>query len=67
MGMPLPSGTRLGRYEILALAGAGAMGEVYRALDPRFGREVALKILPAAFAADPERVRRFEQEVRVTG
>jgi WD40 repeat protein len=65
--MPLPSGTRLGRYEILALAGAGAMGEVYRALDPRFGREVALKILPAAFAADPERVRRFEQEVRVTG
>ena len=65
--MPLPSGTRLGPYEVLSLAGAGAMGEVYRALDPRLGREVALKILPSAFAADPERVRRFEQEVRVTG
>ena len=65
--MPLRPGTRLGHYEILALAGAGAMGEVYRARDPRLGREVALKILPAAFASDPERVRRFEQEVRVTG
>jgi eukaryotic-like serine/threonine-protein kinase len=65
--MPLSAGTRLGHYEIRSLLGAGAMGEVYRALDPRLGREVAIKILPAAFAADAERMRRFEQEVRATG
>src|SRR5271165_5215467 len=62
--MPLPAGTRLGPYEILAPIGAGGMGEVYRARDSRLGREVALKILPAAFASDPDRVRRFEQEGR---
>src|SRR5271155_3147360 len=62
--MPLPAGTRLGPYEVLAPIGAGGMGEVYRARDSRLGREVALKILPAAFASDPDRVRRFEQEGR---
>ena len=62
--MPLSAGTRLGPYEILASIGAGGMGEVYRARDARLGREVALKILPVAFASDPDRVRRFEQEGR---
>jgi Tol biopolymer transport system component len=57
-------GTRLGPYEIVGLIGAGGMGEVYRARDPRLGREVAIKILPARFATDSERLRRFEQEAR---
>jgi serine/threonine protein kinase len=57
-----PSGTRLGPYEIESLAGAGGMGEVYRASDPRLGRRVAVKALPSALSTDPERVRRFEQE-----
>jgi serine/threonine protein kinase len=54
----------LGPYELLGSIGAGGMGEVYRARDPRLSREVAIKILPAQFAADPERLRRFEQEAR---
>ena len=62
--MSLASGTRLGPYEILAPIGAGGMGEVYRARDSRLGREVAIKVLPAAFAADPDRLHRFEQEAR---
>ena len=62
--MPLSVGAKLGPYEILAPIGAGGMGEVYRARDTRLGRDVALKILPAAFASDPDRVRRFEQEGR---
>ena len=62
--MPLQSGTRLGPYEILAALGAGGMGEVYRARDTRLGRDVAIKILPEAFAADADRLRRFEQEAR---
>jgi len=62
--MPLAPGTRLGAYEVVALIGAGSMGEVYRARDPRLGREVALKILPASFATDADRLRRFEQEMR---
>ena len=65
--MPLSAGTRLGPYEILAPIGAGGMGEVYRALDPRIGRDVAIKVLPASFSTDPERLRRFEQEARATG
>jgi hypothetical protein len=60
----LSSGTCLGPYEILAPLGAGGMGEVYRARDTRLGREVAIKVLPASFAFDPERLRRFEQEAR---
>ena len=60
----LNPGTRLGPYEVVALIGAGGMGEVYRARDPRLGRDVAVKVLPAAFSADPDRLRRFEQEAR---
>jgi len=59
------AGTRLGPYEILSLIGAGGMGEVYRARDPKLGREVAIKILPPAFAADPDRLARFDREARV--
>jgi serine/threonine protein kinase len=60
--MPIPSGTKIGPYEIQAQIGAGGMGEVYRARDSRLGREVAIKILPESFATDAERLRRFEQE-----
>jgi eukaryotic-like serine/threonine-protein kinase len=62
--MPLASGTKLGPYEILAPLGAGGMGEVYRARDSRLERDVAVKVLPASFASDAERLRRFEQEAR---
>jgi eukaryotic-like serine/threonine-protein kinase len=65
--MSLSPGTRLGPYEILAPIGAGGMGEVYRAKDPRLGRDVAIKVLPASFSADPDRLRRFEQEARAAG
>jgi serine/threonine protein kinase len=61
------AGTRLGPYEILAPIGAGGMGEVWRARDSRIGREVAIKVLPQAFSADPDRLRRFEQEARAAG
>ena len=62
--MPLHPGDCLGPYEVLSPLGAGGMGEVYKARDPRLGREVAVKVLPAEFAADPERLRRFEREAR---
>ncbi|MGE5275563.1 MAG: protein kinase domain-containing protein [Acidobacteriota bacterium] len=62
--MPLTAGSRLGPYEVVAPIGAGGMGEVYRAKDPRLGREVAIKVLPAALANDAERLGRFEQEAR---
>ena len=62
--MTLAAGTRLGHYEILAPLGAGAMGEVYLAEDTRLERKVALKVLPAAFTQNPERVRRFMQEAK---
>jgi len=65
--MPLPAGTKLGPYEIVAPLGAGGMGEVYRARDTRLGRDVAVKVLPASFAKDAERLRRFEQEARAAG
>jgi eukaryotic-like serine/threonine-protein kinase len=59
--------TKLGPYEIVAAIGAGAMGEVYRARDSRLQRDVAIKVLPAGFAADPDRLRRFELEARAAG
>jgi eukaryotic-like serine/threonine-protein kinase len=62
--MNLPPGTRIGPYEIVSMVGAGGMGEVYRAHDPRLGRDVALKILPELFASDPDRLARFEREAR---
>ena len=64
--MRLANGTKLGPYEILSPLGAGGMGEVYKAKDTRLGRDVAIKVLPAEFASDPERLRRFEQEARAT-
>jgi serine/threonine protein kinase/tetratricopeptide (TPR) repeat protein len=62
--MTLPANSRLGPYEIVAPLGAGGMGEVYRAHDSRLGREVAIKVLPAEVASDPDRLRRFEQEAK---
>ncbi len=63
--MSLESGTKLASYEILSLIGAGGMGEVYRAKDTKLGREVAIKVLPEAFARDEERLARFEREARI--
>src|ERR1700689_2119482 len=63
--MALTAGTRLGPYEILAPIGAGGMGEVYRAKDTKLQRDVAIKIIPAALAQDPERLARFEREAKV--
>ncbi|MBX7183926.1 MAG: protein kinase [Vicinamibacteria bacterium] len=63
--MPLTSGSRLGPYEITAAIGAGGMGEVFRARDTRLGRDVAIKVLPAALAQDEERVARFRREAQV--
>jgi eukaryotic-like serine/threonine-protein kinase len=65
--MSLAPGARLGPYEILAPIGSGGMGEVYRARDTRLGRDVAVKVLPAAVAGDPDRLRRFGQEARAAG
>jgi Tol biopolymer transport system component/predicted Ser/Thr protein kinase len=65
--MTLSAGSRLGPYEILSPLGAGGMGEVYRAKDPRLGRDVAIKVLPASFSNDPDRLRRFEHEARAAG
>src|SRR6266705_2923360 len=62
--MALAAGTKLGPYEILTPLGAGGMGEVYRARDSRLDRIVAVKVLPTSFAADVDRLRRFEQEAR---
>src|SRR5712691_3088633 len=65
--MSLIPGVRLGPYEVLAPLGAGGMGEVWKARDTRLGREVAIKVLPASFSLDPDRLRRFEQEARAAG
>src|SRR5947209_8002706 len=62
--MALTPGTRLGPYEIVSALGAGGMGEVYRARDPRLSREVAIKVMAAELAKDAEWLRRFEQEAR---
>jgi hypothetical protein len=65
--LTLSAGTKLGPYEILAPIGAGGMGEVYRARDERLKRDVAIKVLPAMFSADADRLRRFEQEAQSAG
>jgi serine/threonine protein kinase len=63
--MALASGTRLGYYEVVAPIGAGGMGEVYQAHDTKLGRDVAIKVLPEAFAHDPERLSRFQREAKM--
>src|SRR5262249_22973881 len=63
--MSLSTGSRIGSYEILAPLGAGGMGEVFRARDTKLNRDVAIKVLPAAFAEDRERVARFRREAQV--
>jgi eukaryotic-like serine/threonine-protein kinase len=63
--MPLSAGARLGPYEIVALIGAGGMGEVYRARDTRLDRIVAVKVLPPELAGDPQFRERFEREARL--
>ena len=62
--MSLAPGTRLGPYEITGQIGAGGMGEVYRARDTKLDRDVAIKVLPDVFVADPERVARFQREAK---
>ena len=63
--MSLAPGTRLGSYEVTAKIGEGGMGEVWQAHDTELGRDVALKILPEAFATDPDRLARFQREAQV--
>src|ERR1700722_12444793 len=63
--MPLTAGDKFGPYEILGLIGKGGMGEVYRARDLKLKRDVALKVLPEAFARDPDRMARFQREAEV--
>src|SRR5258706_6057843 len=65
--MSLRVGPRIGPYEVISALGTGGMGEVYRARDPRIGRDVAIKVRPASFASDPDRLGRFEQEARAAG
>ncbi|HET9327508.1 MAG TPA: protein kinase [Candidatus Eisenbacteria bacterium] len=65
--MSVSAGTRIDRYEVQSLLGKGGMGEVYRARDPRLGRDVAIKILPVALSGDETRLRRFDQEARAAG
>ena len=62
--MSLAPGTRIGPYEIVSMVGAGGMGEVYRAREPKLQRDVALKILPEVFASDSDRLARFQREAR---
>src|SRR6266498_1262236 len=63
--MSLVFGTRFGAYEILSAIGVGGMGEVYRARDTRLKRDVAIKVLPDAFATDPDRLSRFQREAEL--
>ena len=62
--MSLNVGSRLGHYDVTILIGEGGMGQVYRATDTQLGRDVALKILPDAFAADPDRLARFQRDLK---
>ena len=62
--MPLSAGDKLGQYEIRGPIGAGGMGEVFQARDPRLERDIAIKVLPAAMAHDPDRLARFQREAR---
>ncbi len=64
--MPLNVGTRLGHYDVTALLGEGGMGQVWQATDTQLGRQVALKILPDAFADDAERLARFQREAKAS-
>src|SRR5580698_1220785 len=61
----IAAGTRLGPYEIVAAIGVGGMGEVYQAHDTKLGRDVAIKVLPEAFAHDPDRLSRFQREAKM--
>ena len=63
--MPLTPGTRLGHYDVTALLGEGGMGQVWQATDTQLNRQVALKILPDAFATDPDRLARFKREAQI--
>ena len=63
--MALSEGTKIGPYEVVGLIGRGGMGEVYQARDTKLDRDVALKVLPEAFTADPDRLARFEREAKV--
>jgi serine/threonine protein kinase len=63
--MAIQPGTHLGPYEITGAIGVGGMGEVYRARDPKLGRDVAIKVLPEAFARDADRMARFQREAKV--
>jgi eukaryotic-like serine/threonine-protein kinase len=63
--MSLAPGTRIGPYEVISMVGAGGMGEVYRALDARLDRTVAIKILPQSLASDPQFRQRFDREARI--
>src|SRR5579863_10386551 len=63
--MALNAGTKLGSYEVVAQIGAGGMGEVYQAHDTKLGRDVAIKVLPEAFAHDPDRLSRFQREAKM--
>ena len=63
--MSIATGTRFGSYEVVAQIGAGGMGEVYEARDTKLGRNVAIKVLPEAFAHDPERLSRFQREAKM--
>jgi len=63
--MALAAGTRLGSYQVTGAIGAGGMGEVYQAHDTKLGRDVAIKVLPEAFAHDPERLSRFQREAKM--
>ena len=62
--MAVVAGQKIGPYEVSGQIGAGGMGEVYRARDPRLGRDVAIKVLPASFSSDSDRLQRFAQEAR---